>query len=74
MTQSLESLFLVLLATIIGLLAWALKKLISIDSSTAALQTWVISHEKLDDERFHGVTENLKRLWARFDRDSEKME
>jgi len=62
-----NGLFLLLLATIIALLAWALKRLISIDRTTAELNAWTVGHEKSDDKFQKRIDENLSRIWMKLD-------
>jgi hypothetical protein len=59
----------VLTAIVIGLLTWALKRLIAIDRTMTQLQQWHLSHEKQDDERHE---ENLGKFDAIFNALSRK--
>jgi hypothetical protein len=54
-----NGLLFILLTTIIALLAWSLKKLISIDKSAGTFREWTLGHEKIDDERHR---ENLTKF------------
>ncbi len=64
-----NSIFIFLLATIVGLLAWALKRLISIDNGMGQVMAWKQGHEKLDDERAAAVNKSLDAIWKRLDDD-----
>ena len=67
MIHEFDGLFLLLLSAIIALLAWALKKLISIDNAVAGFKAWVIGHDKQDDERHVEIKKALENLWKSMD-------
>lgn len=47
----LQAVIAILVTVITGLVTWALKRIICMDTNMEKLQTWKEGHEKLDDER-----------------------